>query len=118
MTRSGTQQRGREAEQQAQQYLQTRGLTPVAHNYLCRMGEIDLVMRDGPVLVFVEVRLRRHRGFGDALASVDARKRQRLIRAAQHYLQRHPWDGPCRFDVVGLDAQNRMSWVRDAFGLT
>lgn len=112
-----TQQHGREAEQRAEQYLQAQGLAPVTRNYLCRMGEIDLVMRDGPALVFVEVRLRRHRGFGDALASVDARKQQRLIRAAQHYLQRHPWDGPCRFDVVGLDAQNRISWIRDAFGL-
>lgn len=110
-----TQQSGRIAEQLASQFLQTRGLVLLASNHHCRGGEIDLIMRDRDTLVFVEVRLRRHAAFGGALASVDARKQQRLIIAAQHYLQRHPWNGPCRFDVVGIDAKDHCDWVRDAF---
>lgn len=110
-----TQRHGTEAELSAQQHLQQHGLRPLERNHRCRGGEIDLVMRDKQTLVFVEVRLRRNSGFGGALASVDRRKQRRLILAAQHYLQRHPWDGPCRFDVVGIDALGSCDWVRDAF---
>jgi len=112
---AGTRQDGREAEHRAMRFLQTQSLRTVARNHRCRGGEIDLVMRDADVLVFVEVRLRRSRHYGGALASVDTRKQRRLIIAAQHYLQNHPWPGPCRFDVVGIDAQGECEWVRDAF---
>ncbi len=107
---------GQAAEAAAERWLQGHGLRPVARNHRCRRGEIDLVMREGDTLVFVEVRLRRHAGFGGALASVDRRKQQRLLAAAQDYLQRHPWSGPCRFDVLGLDGRGEPQWVRDAFG--
>ncbi len=110
-------QQGDHAEAQAERWLRRQGLTTLARNYRCRRGEVDLIMRQGETLIFVEVRLRRHAGFGGALASVDARKQQRLILAAQHYLQRHSWDGPCRFDVVGLDAQGVADWIQDAFGI-
>jgi len=112
---AGTQQRGKDAENQASRYLQRHGMTLLSRNHRCRGGEIDLVMRDRDTLVFVEVRLRSHRAFGGALASVDRRKQQRLIIAAQHYLQQQPWSGPCRFDVVGIDAGGRCDWIRDAF---
>lgn len=113
-----TQQHGKEAEQTAQQHLQRQGLTLMSRNHSCRGGEVDLVMRDGDTLVFVEVRLRRNPRFGGALASVDWRKQRRLILAAQHYLQSHPWQGPCRFDVVGLDASNRCQWIKNAFAVS
>jgi putative endonuclease len=112
---AGKQQDGTEAELSALRFLQDRSLRPVRRNYRCRGGEIDLVMRDADVLVFVEVRLRRNRAFGGALASVDGRKQRRLILAAQHYLQSHSWAGPCRFDVVGIDARGECEWVRNAF---
>jgi putative endonuclease len=109
---------GRAAERRAEQWLQRAGLRTVSRNYRCRGGEIDLVMRDDEVLVFVEVRFRRHAAFGGALASVDERKRRRLAVAAAHYLQHERWQGPCRFDVVGLDAfSQRPDWIRDAFSL-
>ena len=92
----------------------------VSRNYRCRRGEIDLVMRDADALVFVEVRRRRSRGFGGGLDSVDARKRARLVAAAEHYLVMHRVgdDCPCRFDVVAIDGppgRTTLEWVRDAF---
>ncbi|HHM04592.1 MAG TPA: YraN family protein, partial [Gammaproteobacteria bacterium] len=64
------QQRGRRAEEDAHRYLCERGLTPVMRNFRCRVGEIDLIMRDGRHLVFVEVRYRRRSDFGDGADSV------------------------------------------------
>ena len=110
-----TQELGKDAEGRAVSLLTSHGLTLIARNYRCRGGEIDLVMRDSGHLVFVEVRYRSHAGFGGALASVNARKRERLIRAAQHYLVRYGWRGPCRFDVVGFDRGHEGQWIRDAF---
>jgi putative endonuclease len=115
MRQAGTQHSGKDAERRADAFLQRQGLRTLARNYRCRGGEIDLIARDRDTLVFVEVRLRRHTAFGGPLASVDARKQRRLTIAAEHYLQRHPWSGPCRFDVIGIDATDRCEWVRDAF---
>ena len=106
---------GQKAEILAERHLAQNGLRLLHRNYRCRAGEIDLICRDGENLVFVEVRLRTHRGFGDALASVDGHKQQKLVRAAQHYLLKTGWQGPCRFDVVGLDAHRHITWVRNAF---
>jgi putative endonuclease len=108
---------GKLAEALAADYLQGRGLRLLARNYSCRLGEIDLILADGPVLVFVEVRLRRNPGFGGAAASITAAKRQRILRAARHYLSGKP-EPPCRFDVVLLDAlaADRIEWIKDAFG--
>lgn len=110
-----TQAIGRDAESRAQTALTRHGLRPVARNYRCRGGEIDLIMRDGEIVVFVEVRYRSRDDFGGAIASVDQRKQQRLILAARHYLATSGWTGPCRFDVVGLDGRHEAMWIRDAF---
>ena len=111
-----TQILGREAEDRAESMLSRAGLRTIVRNYHCRSGEIDLVMRDGEHLVFVEVRFRSSRGFGSAAASVDADKQRRLILAAQHYLLQSRWQGPCRFDVVTFDHGRGEHWIRDAFG--
>lgn len=110
-----TQTTGRDAENRAETVLVRQGLQPLARNYRCRGGEIDLVMRDGACLVFVEVRYRSREDYGGALASIDRRKQRRLILAAQHYLAHSRWDGPCRFDVIGLDGRQNTHWIRDAF---
>jgi len=105
------------AEALAARFLERQGLAIVDRNYRCRAGEIDLVARDGPTLVFVEVRLRQSEAFGGARASVDAAKRRRILRAAKHYLAGRS-DQPCRCDVVLLDRLDpaRVEWLRDAFG--
>ena len=105
--------RGREAEDRAARHLERQGLRVVARNFRVRGGEIDLICRDGKGLVFVEVRQRSRSDFGGAAASITARKRQRLILAAQHYLLKHP-DTDCRFDCVLMDG-DRLEWLRNAF---
>lgn len=102
-------------ESRAAEFLRARGLRLLARNYRCRMGEIDLIADEGGTLVFVEVRLRRNGNFGGAAESITVRKQERLIRAAQHYLQRLPGSPPCRFDAVISDGVN-LEWIKDAFG--
>ena len=107
---------GGAAEAAAAQFLARQGLTLTCSNYRCRMGEIDLVLQDGPTIVFVEVRLRTNPAFGGAAESIGPRKRARIIAAARHYLAARQ-DLPCRFDVVLLDRLEppRIEWIRDAF---
>lgn len=106
---------GRQAEDLAARFLARHGLTILARNVHCRGGELDLVCRDGATLVFVEVRLRRDQRYGGAAASITARKQQRVILAARHYLAANERaDAACRFDCVLLDGE-RIDWLRDAF---
>ncbi|WP_082883213.1 YraN family protein [Caballeronia calidae] len=103
-------------ESHALEFLQRQRMRLVARNVTCRGGELDLVMLDKHgALVFVEVRARRSARFANAAASVDARKRARLVHAAQHFLA--TWRGAlpaCRFDIVAFDA-GRIHWMPDAF---
>lgn len=106
------------AEASAAAYLQQAGLRLVMRNFRVRGGEIDLICREGEVLVFVEVRLRRRSDFGGAAASIGAAKRRRLLLAAQHYLQRHHRnEPPCRFDCILMQHPDGtdLTWLRNAF---
>lgn len=112
--------RGKAAEIQACRYLIGQGLKLIVRNYRCRHGEIDLVMRDGRSLVFVEVRYRNNRRFAGGAETVDHRKQSRLAATALQYLQSHPTATayPARFDVVAIDGETggeRVEWIRDAF---
>ena len=94
---------GAEGEKQAERFLRRRRYAILARNYRCRVGEVDLVALDGRTVVFVEVKTRTGAGFGTPLEAVNARKRRRLIGAAQHYLTRHRLHHRnARFDVVGV----------------
>lgn len=100
--------------------LERAGLKLLARNYTTRHGELDLVMRDGEIVVFVEVRYRVRAGHGDAAASVTRSKQDKLIRTAGLWLAAHPQHAqrPCRFDVVSYDGpagSARMDWLRGAF---
>lgn len=120
-----TRQRGAEAEQIACAYLQNQGLTLVDRNFHSRRGEIDLIMQDKNRLVFIEVRARRNVYFGSAAESVTSPKQQRIIAAAQLYLQQHNINQPCRFDVVTILLSSTETqplpqvehWIQDAFQL-
>ncbi len=113
--RSARQQDGDRAEAAACAWLERQGLRILARQVGYRVGELDVVARDGPTLVFVEVRSRRRPGW--AAASVDRAKRRRVRLAAQLYLKLHYGDAwpPCRFDVVIAEG-GRMQWLRAAFG--
>ena len=120
LSTTGRRARGDAIEALARRHLLAAGLQDVAANANYRVGELDLVMLDGATLVFVEVRYRRDARFGGGAASVDARKRGKIVRAAQAFLAAHrPFaDSACRFDVVEADgdpAMPRLRWLRDAF---
>ena len=110
--RSGRQEQGAQWEEHALDYLRRQGLRLVEANFCCKGGEIDLVMRDGESLVFVEVRQRENRFHGGAAASITPAKIRRLVRAAQTYLLRFPRLPPCRFDVVAIDG-GQLEWLRN-----
>jgi putative endonuclease len=113
-------QRGAAVETAALAHLRRAGLVPVARNVRYKGGELDLVMRDGDTTVFVEVRYRATADFGGGAASVDLRKRRKLVLAAQLFLQSHPTlaQRPCRFDVIDASGDPpRLDWLRDAFRL-
>ena len=107
---------GSDAEEQAAEHLVRHGLKILARNYRCRGGEIDLVCRDGATLVFVEVRLRTHHGYGGAAASITPAKRRRITLAANHYLAGKSLPA-CRFDAVLFDGAT-IDWIKNAFDAT
>lgn len=108
---------GAAAEQRALELLQRQGLKLLARNWRCRGGELDLVMRDGAELVFVEVRARSRADFGGAAASIDAHKRARLIHAARSFLAAHAEhaEAATRFDVIAFEGGAAPHWLRAAF---
>jgi putative endonuclease len=107
---------GSDAEKAAAIYLQQKGLKLLASNYRCRYGEIDLVMRDGKTIVFVEVRMRSNPSFGGAAMSITPAKQQKLIRTASHYLQLHG-NSDCRFDAILMQSKtsDSIEWITNAF---
>lgn len=94
---------GRAGEDAAVSYLKKKGLRIVQRNFRCRLGELDIVARDGPFLVFVEVRTVAGRAFGTAQESVDRKKKDKLRQVAMYYVKSlNTGDVPMRFDVVAV----------------
>jgi putative endonuclease len=94
---------GKRGEDLACRELERRGYAIIARRFRVRGGELDIVARDGPVLVFVEVKTRAGRLFGDAAEAVTPLKQRRITKLASEYLMRHPAPQcPCRFDVVSI----------------
>lgn len=93
-------------ERVACRYLRQHGYKILHQNFRCRLGEIDLIAREGGELVFIEVRTRRGTAFGRAEESIGRTKQQKVKKVAQFYLvqQGTQEDFPCRFDVVTVDA--------------
>jgi putative endonuclease len=112
---------GQRAEDIAVDFLRARGLQILERNFRRRLGELDIVARDGDVLVIVEVRSRASDRFGGAAASVDSRKQKRLVRAAAQLLQqRRDFSHlPVRFDVISVSetavVSPRVEWFQHAF---
>lgn len=108
----------------AQRFLQQKGYTVVARNFRTRnrSAEVDLVARDGAVLVFVEVKSRATEDFGTPDRAVDQDKERNLQRAAAEYVRRSGHDeSMVRFDIVsilmpGTDGRQVVNHITDAFG--
>jgi putative endonuclease len=114
---ASTTESGRASEDRAVRALRERGYQIVERNYRCKLGEIDIVAREGDALVFVEVRSRTDAAHGTALDTVTPAKQRRIARVAEHYLAaRRPSFRACRFDVVGITG-GELTIVQDAFRL-
>jgi putative endonuclease len=111
---------GQQAEQAACNYLQQKGLQLEDKNFSSKFGEIDLIMKDGEFLVFIEVRLRTNLNYATALESVTRQKQRKIIKTAQFYLQTQGLldKVPCRFDVIAVtfsDVEIDFDWIKNAF---
>jgi putative endonuclease len=113
--------KGQKAEDMAESFLRTKGLVTLEKNFRCKLGEIDLIMRDQEALVFVEVRLRTNPFFTNAAESVDKQKRRKIMNTASYYLQqKHLTDKVvCRFDVIAIQHNSirDSNWIINAFGV-
>ena len=107
---------GADYEKAAGFYLEQMGYEILQFNYRCRLGEIDLIAKDGAYYVFCEVKYRADERKGSPLEAVDARKQQKIFRTAMYYLtEQQLEDVPCRFDVVGIEG-TKITLIKNAFG--
>jgi len=116
-----TKQSGDIAEQLAANFLAEQGLIFVESNVHSRQGEIDLVMKEKDTFVFIEVKYRKNKHFGGAIAAIPYKKQQKIIKTAAFYLQQHSlkeYNTSCRFDVVAIDGElnhPEITWLKNAF---
>lgn len=108
---------GNAAEKQALQFLEANGLILREANYLCKQGELDLIMMDQDTMVFIEVRKRKHTQFGEGSETVKESKQSKLYRAATHYLlAENLYDKiTCRFDIISINEIGLITWIKNAF---
>ncbi len=110
--------KGHAIEQLAETWLSERGLTLIEKNFTLKGGEIDLIMWQDDVLVFVEVRYRADNEHGSGAESITRSKINKLLRTAEYYLQMHFGNTPpfCRFDVLsGQGDPITFEWIKNAF---
>lgn len=94
---------GQKSEEIAAAYLTKRGYTILQRNFRTRLGEIDIIARDGPTIVFVEVKARKTEVAGSVKACITEAKKAKITRVAQYYLKKFEEQGiKVRFDVVTI----------------
>lgn len=112
---------GRFGEELAKKRLRELGYSILETNYRCPLGEIDLVARDGDVLVFVEIKTRKIRSLGEVKEAVHKRKQGKLSKVALAYLKsKNLWGSKARFDVVAVgvgEGKKEIEIIKDAFEL-
>ena len=111
--------KGAIGEDLAVDYLKKKGYRIFQRNYRFEHGEIDIIAEDGNALVFVEVKARRSKEFGEPEDAVTPRKREKIRATADGYLfENNIDDKECRFDVIAIDYQGNKTEIRhieDAF---
>ncbi|MBB1480608.1 YraN family protein [Pseudoalteromonas sp. SG41-2] len=111
-------EKGQYYELQAQKYLVSQGLIPLERNYNCPYGELDVIMRDGNTLVFVEVKFRSSYVKGGAIHALGKQKQERLKRSIYHYLATKKLsDQAIRIDFVAItgDTSQKLNWIKNVF---
>lgn len=111
---------GHEGESLACQYLENKGFALIAKNFRRRHGEIDLIMKEGNTLVFVEVKTRSGRSYGEPIEAIEWWKQDHIRYAAKMFLRSHHWENvPVRFDTVEIlkkpGWETRFRHIRNAF---
>ena len=101
-------------EEQAARCLRRKGYTIVERNYACRFGEIDLIVRRGGIIAFVEVKLRKNADFAAAREFVTYGKQQRILKSASLWLSVHGCELQPRFDVIEIYAPEGMETAKPA----
>jgi len=115
--------KGKNAEKEAELFLTGHSLKPIARNFFCKFGEIDLIMLDEKEIVFIEVRARKTLSHGTAAESISKSKQKKICLSAQFFLLTNSdyKSSNCRFDVIELNnfgkTNMNISWVKDAFWL-
>lgn len=108
---------GEAAENRALRFLQERGCVLVARNWHCPFGEIDLIVRQGKTLLFVEVKYRKNAAFGGAAYSIGAGKLAKMRRSAELYLQQSGQTAAeCRLDAVLIEGNAAPVWLQNITG--
>lgn len=113
-------QLGNDSESLAGRFLMQKGYKIVESNFSCKRGEIDLIVRNDDLLVFVEVRSKTSAQYGQPMETVNRKKQEKIHKAAEYYLYIHPELAGlyCRFDVISIlwkDGKVRLNWIADAF---
>ncbi len=110
---------GSQYEQQVGSYLEEKGYEIICYNYRCKLGEIDIVAKQGDILVFIEVKYRKNPSRGNPLEAVTAKKQHIISKCANYYIMCHyKYDIPCRFDVIGvmgIAEQKEITHIENAF---
>lgn len=120
-TRTSQQIIGDRSEALARHHLEAQGMRLLHRNFRCKCGEIDLIMQHGDMIVFVEVRARKHSRFGSAAESINRTKQRKLINAAHYFIQRHDPQlrHSYRFDVIAIQGEPgnnpAIQWISSAF---
>lgn len=96
---------GNLGEEAAVKAIKKQGYKIIERNYRTKMGEIDIIARDGEYTCFIEVRLRKNNDFGSPADTIDINKQRKIIRTAQYYaVTKKIYDTPMRFDAVLINA--------------
>lgn len=105
------------AEDAAWAFLQRQGCTLLARNWHCAFGEIDLIVKNGNMILFVEVKYRKNQDFGGAAYSISPSKLLKLQRSVEYYLQQNGLNNvPCRLDAVLIQGNQTPEWVQNITG--
>ena len=113
---------GRQAEELAKTYLMDMGLEFIDSNFHSRYGEIDLIMKEDDILVFVEIKFRGEKSYGNIVESINRAKQRKIVQTSRIYLQKNKIADRmlCRFDVVFISGRESggINWIKDAFRIS
>lgn len=112
-----THKQGARGEDTALRFLKKQGCRPIARNWHCPFGEIDLIVKNGNMILFVEVKYRAGKSFGGAAYSITPAKLLKLQKSAEHYLQQHGLShASCRLDAVLIEGNDEPQWIHNITG--